>query len=259
MDAQLTPAQRAESRRPDALLTVKDLWAGYGDAMVVRDVTLCVGTGEIVTVVGPNGSGKSTLLKTIMGLAAARSGSVLFAGREIHRFATEQIIGLGIGYVPQDAEVFSALSVRENLEMGGYRISQRKISARVSVVIDVFPRLGALCGRRAGSLSGGERKMVSIARALVSEPRLLVLDEPTSGLTKELSEQLFERDIATLASVGVAALIVEQKAHLALGVADWSYVLVRGRIGRSCEGKVLHEADDLGRVFLEAGQVEAMG
>ena len=239
--------------RPAAVLTVTDVVSGYGGPPIVRGVSAQVGAGEIVTIVGPNGAGKSTLLKAIAGLLRAESGQVTLDGADITNQRTNRLARLGLGYVPQSNDVFDPLTVRENLEVGGYRVPRPQVGARIDEVTSLLPALGGLMGRRAAKLSGGERKMVAVGRALMSRPRVLLLDEPTSGLSAERSTQLLTRDIRALAESGASVLLVEQKALAALEISHWGYVLALGRVVISTPAAELLARPDLGEVFL--GQV----
>lgn len=244
------PISRDERVRPPEMLSVTDLVAGYGGPPIIRGVNATVGEGEIVTIVGPNGAGKSTLLKGIAGLLACESGKVEFSGNDITNVRSHRLARLGIGYVPQNDDVFEPLTVRENLEMGGYLLQRHEVRARVEAVVAVLPLVGRLLDRRAAKLSGGERKMVAIARALMTEPKLLLLDEPTSGLSGERSSQFLTRDVRALAETGTAILLVEQKALSALEISHWGYVLALGRVVLSSSAPELLARRDLGDVFL---------
>lgn len=235
--------------RPEPCLRVRDIEAGYGTP-VLRGLSLEVGLGEIATVVGANGCGKSTLLKTVMGLLRVTRGTIEFYGQEISNLAPEVIVEAGVGYVPQDQEVFPGLSVRENLQVGAYGLSKGARRTALDRVVSVMPRLTELWDRPAGRLSGGERKLVSIGRALMRSPRLLVFDEPTAGVAPALSEVLLKRDVAAIAKAGTAVLLVEQKAKLALSMSDWGYMLVAGRVRMSCPASELAQMDNLGELFL---------
>lgn len=244
------PISRGNRDRPAAVLSVTDIVAGYGGPPIVRGITATVGEGEIATIVGPNGAGKSTLLKAIAGLLRIESGNVLLADRDITNVASHRLARLGIGYVPQNDDVFEPLTVRENLEMGGYLLARRELRSRVDAVVDVLPLIGRLIERRAAKLSGGERKMVGIGRALMTHPRVLLLDEPTSGLSAERSSQLLQRDVRGLAQTGTSILLVEQKALSALEISHWGYVLALGRLVLSSAAPELLARGDLGDVFL---------
>ena len=248
-----SPADAAGQDRPAVMLSLKDVVSGYGGPPIVRGVSAQVGSGEIVTIVGPNGAGKSTLLKAIAGLLRVGSGQVLLGGTDITNQRTSRLARLGLGYVPQSNDVFDPLTVRENLEIGGYRVPRPELGARIDEITGLLPALGALMGRRAAKLSGGERKMVAVGRALMSRPKVLLLDEPTSGLSAERSAQLLTRDIRALAESGASVLLVEQKALAALEISHWGYVLALGRVVISAPAAQLLARPDLGEVFL--GQV----
>jgi ABC-type branched-subunit amino acid transport system ATPase component len=244
------PISRDERSRPQEVLSVTDLVAGYGGPPIIRGVSVNVGDGEVVTVVGPNGAGKSTLLKAVAGLLTAEAGAVRLGEQDITNVRSHRLARLGIGYVPQNDDVFEPLTVRENLEMGGYLLQRHELGARMEAVVSVLPLVGRLLERRAAKLSGGERKMVAIARALMTEPRLLLLDEPTSGLSAERSSQFLKRDLRALADTGTAILLVEQKALSALEISHWGYVLAVGRVVLSASAPELLARRDLGDVFL---------
>jgi branched-chain amino acid transport system ATP-binding protein len=244
------PISKGEGERPAGVLVVDDLVAGYGGPPIVRGVSARVGEGEIATIVGPNGAGKSTLLKAIAGLLPVQGGNVALAGRDITNVRSHRLARLGIGYVPQNDDVFEPLTVRENLEMGGYLLSRHQLRERIEAVVAVLPAVGRLIDRRAAKLSGGERKMAAIGRALMAEPRILMLDEPTSGLSAERSAQLLTRDIRGLAQAGTSVLLVEQKALSALEISHWGYVLALGRVALSSSAPALLARSDLSDVFL---------
>lgn len=212
------------------LLEVKDMTAGYGGAPIINAVSLQVGTGEIVSVVGPNGSGKSTLLKSLVGVVKAMSGRVAFGEQDITGWATAEIARHGIGYVPQVEDVFGPLTVRENLEMGGYLFEGAETRARIEGVVEVFPQLGTMLGRRADKLSGGERKMLAMGRVLMLRPSLFVLDEPTANLAPKIAETLLHDHVKGLVATGAAVLLVEQRARSAVEISDWTYVMGGGQV-----------------------------
>ena len=209
----------SRSSRPEAILTMEGLSAGYSRVPIIHDIRAAVGPGEVVTVVGPNGAGKSTLLKAVAGILPPLAGRVLFAQQPVTGLAPHQLAKLGIGYVPQSDDVFPNLSVRENLEMGGYLLAAADISARIEAVTERLPAIRRFMGRRAATLSGGERKMVAIARALMTEPKLLILDEPTAGLSPELAHRFLSDHIPSLAEAGSAVLLVEQRLRRPGGIA----------------------------------------
>jgi len=212
-----------------ALRTV-DLVAGYDRSPVIHGISVAVQPGEIVSIVGPNGSGKSTLLKAIVGVVEVLSGQVLVGGRDITRWRSEDIARIGVGYVPQVDDVFAPLTVRENLEMGGYLLPAREVRGRIESVLGVFPQLRAMLTRRAEKLSGGERKMLAMGRALMLEPALVVLDEPTANLAPIIAAAVLEQHVRQLAETGASVLIVEQRAKAVLQISDRTYVLGGGQL-----------------------------
>jgi branched-chain amino acid transport system ATP-binding protein len=209
------------------LLEVQDLDAGYGDLQILDGVDLRVEDGEYVTIVGPNGAGKSTVMRTVFGLATYMDGSVAFDGEGISDLPPEQVIRKGIGYVPQDQNVFSSLSVRENLEMGAYILDDFPREA-LEEVYDRFPILERREGQRAGTLSGGQQQMLAMGRALMLDPDLLLLDEPSAGLAPDLVDEMFDK-VDEINDRDTAVMMVEQNAKEALRRCDRGYVLVQGR------------------------------
>ncbi len=240
----------SDSGRPEAHLRVDNLSAGYGGAPIVTDASASIGLGEIVTIVGPNGAGKSTFLKAVVGMIPAMDGHVFLEGQDVTNMRANYLAKRGLGYVPQVNDVFDTLSVADNLEMGGYLLAGSQVPARVEAVLEVFPALKKMLKRTASKLSGGERKMLAMARVLMLEPRMLVLDEPTSNLSAELSRMLLEEHVRRLGKAGTAVLIVEQKALAALAISDWAYVMAGGTMKVSCAAKELLARKDIGEVFL---------
>jgi branched-chain amino acid transport system ATP-binding protein len=208
------------------LLDIQDLYSGYRGVDILKGIHLKVNPGQIVVIIGPNGAGKSTVLKSLFGLATIRSGRVLFQGSDITHLPTEQLVRRGIGFVPQTNNVFPSLTVQENLEMGAF-IRRDNPAAQLERVYELFPPLKEKRRQAAGSLSGGQRQMLAMGRALMVEPQLLLLDEPTAGLSPLYIEQTFAllREINRL---GISILMVEQNAKQALKMADWGYVLSTG-------------------------------
>lgn len=206
-------------------LEISHLDAGYGRSQVLFDVNITVPSRGAIAVLGRNGAGKTTLMKTIVGEIKTLSGHVLFDGREIRQLPVERRIRLGLGYVPQEQSVFGRLSVRDNLAVGA--LTNRDKSA-IDRVLEFFPKLGQRLDQAAGTLSGGERKMLAIARALLSDPKLLLLDEPTEGVWIGVIDEIIDR--LRLLAKDIALVIVEQHLDLALGVAEHAYVLDRGRV-----------------------------
>ena len=245
-----TSSGSGEMGRPDAYLQIEDLAAGYGGAPIVSHASLSVGLGEIVTIVGPNGAGKSTLLKAVVGMLRAIEGRVLLAGEDVTNVAANQLARRGLGYVPQVNDVFDTLTVVDNLAMGGYLLPRSEVPARTESVLQLFPALKKMLKRTASKLSGGERKMLAMARVMMLQPRLLVLDEPTSNLSAELSRVVLEEHVSRLGHGGTAVLIVEQKALAALGISDWAYVMAAGSVKVSSPAKDLLARKDIGEVFL---------
>ena len=244
------PTSASAGGRPRAYLEVGNLTAGYGGAPIVNGASASVGLGEIVTIVGPNGAGKSTFLKAVVGMIPAISGRVLLAGEDVTNMRANHLARRGLGYVPQVNYVFDTLTVIDNLAMGGYLLERSLVPARVAAVLDIFPKLKQMLRRTASKLSGGERKMLAMARVLMLEPKLLVLDEPTSNLSAELSRTLLEEHVSRLGETGTAILIVEQKALAALQISDWAYVMAGGTMKVSSAAKELLARKDIGEVFL---------
>jgi ABC-type branched-subunit amino acid transport system ATPase component len=211
-------------------LRTTDLTAGYGGSPVIHGVSISVAPGEVVSIVGPNGSGKSTLLKSIVGVVEVLSGRVEIGSREVTGWRSEDIARAGVAYVPQVDDVFAPLTVRENLEMGGYLLRSRDVAARVEHVLTVFPQLSGMIGRRAGKLSGGERKMLAMGRALMLEPALVVLDEPTANLAPIIASAVLQQHVRQLAATGASVLVVEQRARAVLEISDRTYVLGGGQL-----------------------------
>jgi ABC-type branched-subunit amino acid transport system ATPase component len=232
-----------------ALLEVRDVVAGYGDTEILRGVSLEVRDGEIVSIIGPNGAGKSTLMKTIFGLLHPRQGSITFEGADIAGLQPYQIVGRGMCYVPQVANVFTELTVAENLEMGAFLADRRVIAARKERIFEYFPRLKERRSQRAGKMSGGERQMVAMGAALMLEPRLVLMDEPSAGLSPKMVGVIFEQ-IKKINASGPAILIVEQNARLSLQMADRGYVLAGGANRFEGAGRDLLNDPEVGRLYL---------
>jgi ABC-type branched-subunit amino acid transport system ATPase component len=204
--------------------------AGYGGDPVIRNVTVRADPGEVVSLVGANGSGKSTFLKSLVGVVRVSSGTVVIGETDMTRKPPEEVARAGVGYVPQIDDVFGPLTVRENLEMGGYLLPARDVKARIDEVTTVFPRLAAMLTRPAGKLSGGERKMLAMGRVLMLQPAVFLLDEPTANLAPAIARTLLEEHVSALAAGGAAVLVVEQRARAVLAISDRTYVLAGGEV-----------------------------
>jgi branched-chain amino acid transport system ATP-binding protein len=206
--------------------------------------------GEVALVMGPNGAGKSTLIKAITGHLPLFGGHVHLSGRDISTLRPESRAALGIGYVPQTQDVFGPLTVAQNLAMGGYRMPKADAEARIAELYEQFPQLAELRSRRARTLSGGERKLVAIGRAMVATPKLLILDEPTASLAPLIASRILHEVVAPVAAGGYAVLLIEQRVRLALDVASWGYVLREGHVMMSVPAGELASMPDLGALFL---------
>jgi ABC-type branched-subunit amino acid transport system ATPase component len=224
--------------------------AGYGSVPIIHKVDLSLARGEVLTVVGPNGAGKSTLVKTVLGILTPLEGTIELGGQAIAGLTTDRIARLGVGYVPQVRDVFETLTVRENLEMGGYTLPARVMEQRLEEIYALYPALGEMRGRYGGHLSGGERKMLAMGRVLMIRPGLLVLDEPTAGLSPQLTHELLRDHVTRLASTDIAILLVEQHAREALAISDWGCVMASGEIRLSDRASTLLARPDIGDVFL---------
>jgi branched-chain amino acid transport system ATP-binding protein len=237
------------------LLRVANIETFYGPIQAIRGVTLEVPEGQIVTVLGANGAGKTTILRTISGVLDAERGQVTFEGRNIGGMTPDRVMRLGICHAPEGREIFPFLSVAENLLMGAFtRHDKDEVARDLEMCFGYFPRLKERAGQRAGQLSGGEQQMLAISRALMGRPKLLLLDEPSLGLSPLLVTQIFEIVRRINAERGVAILLVEQNAHIALQTADYGYVLEVGRIVMEDSCARLMEKDDIKEFYL--GQKE---
>ena len=234
-------------KRGQPILTATALTAGYNRVPVVQQVDIEAEPGKVVAIVGPNGAGKSTMLKSIFGLLRNSSGSVKLAGQEIAGTPSFKIARSGMGYVPQVINVFTNMSVYENLEMGGYTLKSGR-TKRVEEVLEIFPDLKTARNKKAGNLSGGQRNMLGMARALMLEPKVVLLDEPTAGLSPAYTKIVWEQ-IKRVAGLGTAVVVVEQNVDLAVNNADWVYVLVAGRNRLDGPADVVGK-EDLPSIFL---------
>jgi len=223
------------------LLIAESVVAGYLPGVdILRGVDLTLDDGELVGIIGPNGAGKSTLVKAIFGLVTVRDGFVTLRGRDISNLAAHTLVSLGVGYVPQRANVFPSLTVEDNLRMGLY-LNPKAWDERLAAVVEIFPLLAERSDQRAGYLSGGERQMVAIGRALMMDPSVLLLDEPSAGLSPSNQDLVFER-VRRIADTGVSIVMVEQNARRCLQIADRAYVLDQGRNAYTGTGhELLHD------------------
>jgi branched-chain amino acid transport system ATP-binding protein len=243
-----TPGE-ARSEPAQGLLVADNVVAGYVPGVpILNGCTLVLGDGELIGIVGPNGAGKSTLVKTIFGLVSVTSGQILFEGEDITSLAAHQLVSKGIGYVPQTENVFPSLTVEENLEMGLY-LAPKRLKERLEFVFELFPRLAERRDQRSGSLSGGERQMVAMSRALMMDPKVLLLDEPSAGLSPILQDQVFVR-AKRINDTGVSIVMVEQNARRCLQICDRGYVLDQGRNAYTNTGEALLEDPKVIELYL---------
>jgi ABC-type branched-subunit amino acid transport system ATPase component len=244
----------AELTLPGLPLRATGITAGYGGDPVIRDITVQTSPGEVVSLVGPNGSGKSTLLKSLVGVVRVSSGTVRVGDRDLTNAAPEDVARASVGYVPQVDDVFAPLTVRENLEMGGYLLPRKQIAGHVERVLKVFPRLRGMLGRSAGKLSGGERKMLAMGRVLMLDPGVFLLDEPTANLAPQVATALLTEHVHRLAASGAAVLIVEQRARAVLAISDRTYVLGGGEVRMVGTPAELSASPDFVASFLGGGR-----
>jgi branched-chain amino acid transport system ATP-binding protein len=212
---------------PEVVLSTEGLTAGYGGPPIIEDISLTVRAGQITAIVGPNGAGKSTLLKALSGVLRVSRGEVYVQGQKTTNTPPEKLVKRGLGYVPQVSNIFPDLTVRENMEMGAYT-RRRGTHARIDELCELFPDLGTSLRRRAGMLSGGQRSMLAMARALMLKPAVMLLDEPSAGLSPLLQGALWEQ-VERISATGVGICVVEQNTRRTLRHAHWGYILVLGR------------------------------
>lgn len=239
----------------DNILEVKEVYAGYvKDLNILQGINFHISLGELVAVIGPNGAGKSTLVKTIFGLLKTNQGQIIFKGQDITGLKSDQIVKLGMCYVPQISNVFATLSIEENLEMGAF-ISNGSLKQQKEKIYTMFPRLAERRRQKAGTLSGGERQMLAMGRALMLEPDVLLLDEPSAALSPILVNSVFEQ-IQAINATGKAIVLVEQNAKKALMMADRAYVLESGRDRVEGTGEALLNDPKVGQLYLGAAYQE---
>lgn len=232
----------------DLILDMQSLIGGYGGNDILKGASLTVQRNEIVVIVGPNGAGKSTLMKSAFGLVKIREGAVVFQGENITNMRPDLVVRRGITYVPQEKNVFPTMTVQENLEMGAY-LRKGGIAEKMEMIFHIFPRLKERRKQAAGSMSGGERQMVAMGRALMLDPALVLMDEPTAGLSPLFIEQTFER-IVEINKLGISVLMVEQNAKQALEIAHRGYVLAMGRNRHEDTGEGLLNNQEIAEMFL---------
>lgn len=232
------------------MLEIKNLSVSYGAIEAVKDISLTVNDGEIVSLIGANGAGKTTTLHTITGLTPAQSGSVMFNGVDLLKTHSNKIVTLGMAHIPEGRHVFTRMSVQENLEMGAFSLKDRShMAADLNMVFDYFPRLKERRNQLAGTLSGGEQQMLAVARGLMSRPKILLLDEPSMGLAPIIVNQIYDL-IREIRDSGITVLLVEQNARKALGICDYAYVLENGKINLSGSGEELLKSDAVRKAYL---------
>jgi ABC-type branched-subunit amino acid transport system ATPase component len=233
-----------------SVLKIRDLVAGYGGGDVLRGVSLDVAEGGITCVVGPNGSGKSTLMASISGLLRPRLGSIELDGKNLAGLSPRQVLRLGVVQVQQNHSLFRDMTVRENIELGGYILNDRALIARrAAAVFEVFPDIAGWAGKKAGSLSGGQQRLVEFARALMLEPRLLLLDEPSMGLAPKILRTVFGA-IRQMNAAGTTILLVEQNARAGLRLSSHGVVMESGRVRLSGTGREVLENPEIGALYL---------
>ncbi|MEL6125223.1 MAG: ABC transporter ATP-binding protein [Pseudomonadota bacterium] len=232
----------------DSFLIGEAMTGGYGGADILKGCTIAVEEGEIAVIVGPNGAGKSTAMKAVFGMLPLREGTVRLGGDDITALTPQDRVARGMGFVPQTSNVFTTMSVEENLEMGAY-LRRDDIAEMMEQVYALFPILGDKRRQPAGELSGGQRQQVAVGRALMTRPKVLMLDEPTAGVSPIVMDELFDR-IIEIARTGIAILMVEQNARQALNIADKGYVLVQGANRFTDTGEALLANPDVRRSFL---------
>lgn len=230
------------------LLELNAVRGGYGDADILQGVSMTVADKEIVVIVGPNGAGKSTAMKAVFGMLKLRSGQVRLDGEDITTLSPQDRVAKGMGFVPQTSNIFTSMTVQENLEMGAF-LRRDDIAGTMAQVYDLFPILKEKRYQAAGELSGGQRQQVAVGRALMTKPRVLMLDEPTAGVSPIVMDELFDR-IIEVARSGISILMVEQNARQALEIADKGYVLVQGANRFTDTGQALMQDPEVRRSFL---------
>lgn len=232
-----------------ALLELKNIHAAYGEIPILKGVSLTINEGQLTAVMGPNGAGKSTVLKTIFGLVRILQGEVIWQG-QIIKPNTEELVKMGISFVPQGRQIFSTLSVEQNLEMGGYTLPHKKIAERMEVSYGFFPFLKDRRNARAGTLSGGQQQMLAVARGLMTDPKLLLLDEPTLGLSPKMVGEMFDKIVEINQRLGTAVCVVEHNIKTLFKMIHHATILNHGELFAQGTPAELEKSDALSRVFL---------
>ena len=233
------------------MLEITNIEAGYGNIAVLKNISISIKRGEIITLIGANGAGKSTILMTISGILACRSGEIVYQGERINGYKPDKIVQLGISQVPEGRHIFSQLTVQENLDMGAFLRKNRKETARdLDYVYSLFPILAERRSQLGGTLSGGEQQMLAMSRALLARPKLLLLDEPSMGLAPIIIQKIFKIIKAINKEQNTTVFLVEQNAHQALQIADRGYVLENGHITLSDSGNELMNNEEVRRAYL---------
>lgn len=232
----------------DPFLIGENMTGGYGPVDILHSCTIAVNKGEIAVIVGPNGAGKSTAMKAVFGMLNLRGGRVLLEGEDITKLSPQARVAKGMAFVPQTSNIFTSMTVEENLEMGAF-LRRDDIQATIAQIYELFPILKAKRYQAAGELSGGQRQQVAVGRALMTQPKVLMLDEPTAGVSPIVMDELFDR-IIEVARTGISILMVEQNARQALDIADKGYVLVQGANRFTDTGQALLADPEVRRSFL---------
>jgi branched-chain amino acid transport system ATP-binding protein len=255
------PASQIETKKEVPMFQCEDLSVGYGVLQIVYGASVIVYSGAITTIIGPNGSGKSTLIKGMVNLAKLFGGKITLEGRDVTHSSTNWLVRHGVGIVPQVSNVFTNLTVSENLEMGGYSQSRSIVKRRIEEMLSLFPELGTRKKAKAATLSGGERQMLAVARALMIGPKVLVLDEPTANLSPVVISKMHVK-LKEISQSGIAVLMVEQNARKALEISDYGNIMVAGRIVHSGPARSILDDPEFGKAFLglrsEPSQVSAV-
>jgi len=249
----LAASRDGNAGKGDAVLVLEDVVAGYGELTVLNGTSLRAARGAITTIIGPNGAGKSTVFKTVFGLLPVQSGRVVFEGREVTNLSPRRLLELGISYVPQGRNIFPELSVRHNLELGATAAGAGiDVAARIESVMDRFPMLRERGSAQASTLSGGQQKLLEIARGLLLDPGLMLIDEPSIGLSPRLVQETFAI-LQDLRSKGMSILMVEQNAKRALEISDFGVVIELGRTRMTGEARAILADPQVGQLFLGGG------